>query len=311
MDRRTFIGSVAGGLLAVPLSNAQSARIYRVGVVLAGGPYYHAVEGLRDGLKEVGLTEGQDYVFDVRDTKGDLKAAEEAARSLEEEKVDLIFSVPTSVSLAAKRATTKIPIVFFAGSDPVESGLVSSFAKPGDRITGVYSLSQELTGKRLEMLKQIAPRIQKVAVFYNPANPVVADSVKSARDAARQLGIVLIEREVRSSDELQGGLRALTNAAADAMFLVTDATIESHASLIVEAGKIKKLPTMFYDRSLVAEGGLASCDASIGCLCSSGLSLRDWEVQPTPNLSGAQPNEHSQECPTHVRPSTRNGSRRP
>jgi len=142
-----------------------------------------------------------------------------------------------------KRATTKVPIVFFAGSDPVESGLVSSFAEPGGRITGVYSLSQELTGKRLEVLKQIAPRIQKVAMFYNPENPVVADSVKSAREAARQLGIVLIEREVHSSDELQGGLRALKNAEADALFLVTDATIESHASLIVEAGKIRKLPT--------------------------------------------------------------------
>ena len=91
IERRVFIGSVLLGLRAVPLSNAQPARIYRIGVVVAGGPYYHAVEGLRDGLKEAGLTEGIHYVFRVRDTTGDLKAAEKAVRSLEEEKVDLIF----------------------------------------------------------------------------------------------------------------------------------------------------------------------------------------------------------------------------
>jgi len=246
-----------------PLAKGQPTKIYRVGVVSAGGPYNRAVEGLRDGLKEAGLEEGKQYVFHVRDTNGEMKkVAEDAATSLEREKVDLIFSVPTSVTLAVKRATTQVPIVFFAGSDPVEQGLVSSFAKPGGRVTGVYSLSQELTGKRLETLKQIAPRIRNVAMFFNPGNSVAKDSVKSARDAARQLGIMLVDREVRSSDELRASLQALKRTEVDALFLVTDATIQSHASLIVEAAKTRKLPAMFYDRSVVADGGLASYGVS-------------------------------------------------
>jgi putative ABC transport system substrate-binding protein len=244
------------------LAEAQPAKIYRIGVITAGGPYYHAVEGLRDGMKESGFEEGKQYIFHVRDTKGDLKAAADAARSLEQEKVDVIFSVPASVSLAAKRATTKVPIVFFAGSDPVESGLVKSFAKPDGRVTGIYSLTADLTGKRLEILKEISPKLRSVMTFYNPDNPVVGDSVKSARDAARQLGVALVERQVRSSQELEADLRTLKRSDADALFLVSDATIQSHAQLIIDAAKARKIPTMFYDRSLVIDGGLASYGVS-------------------------------------------------
>jgi len=141
----------------------------------------------------LGLEEGKHYVLDLRDTKGDLKAAEGAARSLEQEKVDIIFANPSSVALAAKRATTRTPIVFAMGTDPVEAGLVRSFAKPEGRLTGVYSLSQELTGKRLELLKAVARGVQRVAIFYNPENSVAAVSLRSAREAARQLGITLVE----------------------------------------------------------------------------------------------------------------------
>jgi ABC-type uncharacterized transport system substrate-binding protein len=239
-------------------ADAQSTKTYHVGVLHAGGPYYHAVEGLRDGLKEVGFQEGKQYTVHILETKGDLKAAETAAKSLEQEKVDVIFSVPASVSLAAKRATSTVPIVFFAGSDPVESGLVKSFAKPGGRVTGVYLLTADLTGKRLEILKETSPKLRSVIAFYNPDNPVVGESVKSARDAAHRLGIKLIEREVHSSQELQAALQLLKPGDADALFLVSDATIQSHSQWIIDVVKARKLPTMFYDRSLVADGGLVS-----------------------------------------------------
>src|SRR6266705_3871702 len=160
MKRRLFIGSVILALAMMPSAHAQPAKIYRIGVVSPGGPYQHAVEGLRDGLKELGQNEGQEYVFHVRDTKGDLKAAEDAAKNLEQERVDLIFSFGSAVSLAAKRATTRTPIVFVAGSDPVDVGLVNSFARPEGRLTGVYSFRTDLSGKRLEILKEIAPRIR-------------------------------------------------------------------------------------------------------------------------------------------------------
>src|SRR5262249_35992094 len=120
IDRRSFLASVGLGLLAAPLTaEAQPVRLYRVGVVLGGGPYFRAVDGLRTGLEELGLKEGKQFILDVRDTKGDVKSVETAARSLESEKVDLIYAVATSVTIAAERATHNVPIVFYAGTDPV------------------------------------------------------------------------------------------------------------------------------------------------------------------------------------------------
>jgi putative ABC transport system substrate-binding protein len=125
--------------VAVPTAvRGQQTRVYDVGVVLHGGPHSAAIDGLRDGLKELGLAEGKQFVLHVRDGKGDLKSVEAAAASLEGEKVDLIVAISSSVTLAAKRATKRVPIVFFAGTDPVSIGLVKSFGKPGGRLTGIH-----------------------------------------------------------------------------------------------------------------------------------------------------------------------------
>ena len=122
---------LALALFAVPLSvTAQSSRVYRVGIVSLGGSYAKAIDGLRDGLRELGLEEGKHFVLDVRDAKGDLNSIGATARTLEENKVDLIYTVATSVTQAAKRATHNVPIVFYAGSDPVAFGLVDSFRSP-------------------------------------------------------------------------------------------------------------------------------------------------------------------------------------
>ena len=196
--------------LNLPLiAEGQPAKIYRVGVVLPGGPFYQVVEGLRDGLKELGFVEGTQYVLHIRDEKGDLKATEEAARNLEQEKVNLIFAVTTSVSVAVQRATENVPIVFYSGADPVDSGLVKSFAKPGGRLTGVNSLVVDLVPKRLEILKEISPRLRRVMTFYDPTNSVARESAASTRAAAQQLGIEFVEQEVRSVEELRGALRTL------------------------------------------------------------------------------------------------------
>lgn len=246
---------------AVP-AEAQPAKVYRVGVVLQGGPYYQAINGLRDGLKELGFEEGAQYLLDIRDVKGDLKAVEEAARTLEQENVALIYSIPTSVTLAVKRATVKVPIVFYAGTDPVVVGLVKSFAKPGGRLTGVHSLSTDLTGKRLEILKEIVPKLRRVVTFYDPRNASARESAKSAQEAARQLRIELVERHVRSVEELRAGLGTLKAKEVDACFLVSDAMVISQAQFIVDTAKAKKLPTMSSERGFVVAGGLASYGVS-------------------------------------------------
>jgi len=237
-------------------------RTYRVGVIFAGGPYQQTVAGLRDGLKELGLEDGKRVVFEIHDTKGDSKAAETAAAALEQKKVDLIFSLPSSVSLIAQRATTSVPIVFYAASDPVESGLVKTYANPGGRLTGVHSMSSDLTGKRLELLKEIAPKVRRIVTFYSPSNPVTGISVKSAQEAARRLGIEVVEHQIRSVEELRSGLETIKTDEADSLFIVSDALVISQAQLVVDAAKKRRLPSMFTDPTPVETGGLASYGVS-------------------------------------------------
>ena len=257
------MGILILALLAAPLAvQAQQARVYRVGVVLQGGPYTAAVDGLRDGLRELGLEEGKQLILHVRDVKGDLKSVETVAGSLEREKVDVIYSVGTSVTLAAKRATQRVPIVFYAGTDPVAFGLVESFRKPGGRLTGVHSHSTDLTAKRLELLKEMIPTLRRVVTFYNPDNPVAQHSAKMARDAARQLGIEFVERSVRSVEELRAGLRALRPGETGALFYVGDGMVASQAEMVIDAARTKKLPAMLQEQASVARGALASYGVS-------------------------------------------------
>jgi putative ABC transport system substrate-binding protein len=258
--KHSVLAIVIAAALATPLfrSEAQQAAIPGIGVILQGGPWYAVVEGLREGLRERRLLEGKQFVLDIRDAGGDSKAVEEAARSLERRKVALIYTVATSVTVVVRRSTTGIPIVFCAGTDPVAIGLVDSFAKPGGRLTGVYFLSTALTGKRLEILKQIVPKLHRVVTFYDPKNPSAREALREAREAVPSLKLELIERHVASADELQTALRSLRPGEADAYFAVSDAIVDRHAERIIEAANAKRLPTMLYFESLVAKGGLAS-----------------------------------------------------
>ena len=259
MDRRTFLAGTGAVLLAAPLAaGAQQARIYRIGIVLQGGPYFADIDGLRDGLTELGLVEGKHFMLDVRDTKGDLTAVEPVARALEQQKVDLIYSITTSVTLAAKLATKSVPIVFYSGTDPVAVGLVESFRKPGGRLTGVYGRFTELTAKRLELLKEMMPRLRRVVIFYSPDNPAAQISMRIARDAAGRLQVKLVERPVDSVEALRAGLRALRPGEADAFIYASDAMIVSQEELFLDTSRAKKLPTMLSYQGNVSKGALAS-----------------------------------------------------
>ena len=210
----------------------------------------------------MGLEEGKQFTLALRDTKGDVKAAEEAARNLEQEKVNLIYATASSVTMAARRATADIPIVFCAGADPVVLGLVESFAKPGGRLTGVYYVVTDLTAKRLEILKEIVPKLRRVT-FYDPRNPVAAASAKFAREAARLRGIEFVERHFASAEELQAGVRAVRAGEVDAFFAVADAMVIGQAQLIIDTARVKRLPTMFQFSSEVIKGGLATYSVSL------------------------------------------------
>jgi putative tryptophan/tyrosine transport system substrate-binding protein len=247
---------------SVRFAEAQQSKVYRVGVVTAGGAWHEVIDGFRIGLRQLGLEEGKQFTLAIRDTKGDTKAEEEAARNLEQEKANLIYTTQTSATIAARRATTDIAIVFCAGADPVDLGLVESFAKPGGRLTGVFYRLTDLTAKRLEILKEIVPKLRRVVTFYDPRNPGAINSSKFAREAARLQGVGLIERHVASIEELQAGLRALRAGEVDAFFEVSDAMVVNQAQLIIDTARVKRLPTMFQIQSSAIKGGLASYSVS-------------------------------------------------
>ena len=286
MNRK--IGLLVLGALLFTFSfpvDAQQTKPARIGVLLQGGAGYEAIDGLRQGLRELGYEEGKQFTLDIRDSKGDLKAAEEAARNLEREKVKLIYAFASSVVTATKKATTEVPIVFNVGSDPVAAGLVESFAKPGGRLTGVHFLVKDLTGKRLEILKEILPKIRSVLTIYSPENKVAKESAQLAREEAKRLGLKFIERHVSSVEELRSALKALKAGEADAFFYTPDAMVGSQSQLIIDTANAKKLATMFQEGGLVAKGGLASYGQSYYEL--GRLSAK--YVQKI--LSGAQPRD--------------------
>jgi ABC-type uncharacterized transport system substrate-binding protein len=258
--RKTVIAGALGAMLfalCLP-AEAQQPKFYRIGVLVPGEAWYEIIDGLRAGLKQLGFEEGKQFNLAIRDWKGDAKAAEEAARKFEQEKVNLIYTTSTNSTIAARRATAEIPIVFCAGTDPVVLGLVDSFAKPGGRITGIYQPATDLTAKRLEILKEIVPKVRRVVTFYDPHRPTAIESSKLAREAAQQMGLQLVERHVASVEELQTGVRALRAGEVDAYLAVSDAIASNQAQLIVDTARVKKFATMLDFLSHVTKGGLAS-----------------------------------------------------
>ena len=237
---------------------AQSAKPYRIGVLFPGGAQYETLNGLREGLKELGLEEGKQFVLVIKETKGETAAAEQGAKMLEQENVSLIYALTSPVITKAKAVTTKVPIVFTIGSDPVALGLVDSFPKPGGRLTGVHYLIRDLTAKRLEILKEILPKISRVITYYDPTNRVASEGAAMARDEAKRLGIRLIEFHVSSVNDLQRELQKLKHEEADAFFYTPDPMVGSQSPAIIDIAKARKLPTMFQEQSLVANGALAA-----------------------------------------------------
>jgi len=276
-------------VMTTAVAEAQQLNTSRVGIIATGGSWYATIDGLRIGLRELGLEEGKQFALVIRDTKGDLKAAEDAAKYFEHEKVNLICTTQTSVTIAAKRATVSIPIVFCAGADPIDLGLVDSFAHPGGRLTGIYEPGTDLTAKRLENLKEIVPKLHRLVTFYDPRNRVAVEAAKFALEAARQTGIQFIERHTGSLAELKAGLHALRDREMDGFFELSDALIAVNDQLIIDRTTKIKLPSMFNNQSSVVKGGLASYSSNrqdIGRLSAkyvqrllSGVEPKDLPVE--------------------------------
>ena len=247
-------------LLAVPLAAvAQSpGKVYRIGFLSTDPPRARLWEALLDGLRERGYSEGRNLVFERRFSEGKAECFPELAAELVRLKVDCIIVPTTPAALAARNATQTIPIVITAANDPVGAGLVASLARPGGNITGLSNLASELTGKRLELLKEVIPGLTRVAVLWNAANPANASAWEETQAAARALGLLLHAQDVRSPQDLEGAFTHTAQVHPEALLVLQDSLIVMHRPHIVAFATQQRLPGVFANREWVVAGGLMS-----------------------------------------------------
>jgi putative ABC transport system substrate-binding protein len=213
--------------------------------------------GLRDGLHEIGYRENKDFVIGVRFTQGDISALLQAARELVKQGADVIFTNNPAPAMAARAATNRIPIVFYGAGDPIGLKLIESFARPGANITGVTDLDLELDSKRLEIFKEMIPRLDRVLFPYDPAEAFSLAQAKVYRDTARLLKIVLIEKPVRTQDEAQATFAGISKSEVHGIIVPRSLSLNI-PGFAREATSRQRIPTMFFGAWHVENGGLAS-----------------------------------------------------
>jgi ABC-type uncharacterized transport system substrate-binding protein len=264
MDRRRFVTGL-GFVLAAPLvAQAQPAgEVHRIGFLFYGSPGPSPeLDAFRQGLRELGHIEGQNIIIDYRFANGQVGRLPELAAELVRLKPEVIVTPGTPASLAAKQATSTIPIVFAGVADAVGAGLVANFARPGRNITGLTSISAELGGKRLELLKQVVPKASRVAVLYNPADRANVLVLKDLQGSAPALGLTLQPIEVREPGEFERAFVAMTRKRAQALFGATGVLTTEHRKAIVVLAAKSRVPAMWGDREFVDAGGLMSYAAN-------------------------------------------------
>lgn len=248
---------VGGGLLTDDAGAAERARPIRIGVLTPSWGPPPQVAGLRDGLLGLGYREDAQFVLGVRFTQGDLAVLRTAARELVQYGVDLIFAHRDDAAKAAQQATTQIPIIFVDVNDPVELGLVQSFARPGGNITGVTDLELELGPKRLQVFQEIVPGLKRVLYLYDPTDASSVAGARIYRDAARRFGIELVEQAVRTEEEARTTLAQAHKGEVDGILRPTSPSLNI-PGFILEASFQRGIPSMFNGAFWVERGALAS-----------------------------------------------------
>jgi putative ABC transport system substrate-binding protein len=261
MRRREFITLIGGAAAAWPLAARaqQSAKIPRIGII-DDSPIWNA---FRHGLRDLGYLEGQNIAFDYRYAGGLPDRLAWVAVELVHRPVDLIATFGTPPTLAAKQATTTIPIVMMGVGDPVGSGLVSSLARPGGNITGNTILGPEVAGKRLQLLKEVIPSLSRVAFLWNPDNASHPAQLAELRVAVEALGIKLLPVPVRSSDEFDNAFAAMMRERPDAFLMTNDPFHQLSIGRTIDFLANNRLPGMFVTREVAIAGGLLSYGASL------------------------------------------------
>ena len=259
MSKKTLIWLLAIFLL-ITVSYAQAQQLKKIGYLAPVFPCSENVpslEAFRQGLRKLGYVEGQNINLECRSAAGNADRLPELAVELVSLKVDVIIAGGGElVARAARQATQAIPIVMTNAADPVETGLVASLARPGGNITGLVTFSPELSGKRLELLKEAFPKVSRIAVLTNPANPEQEARVKETKVAAQELKVQLQILEVREPSAFDKAFLAITKENAHALLPLGDPLIVFHRKQIVDFAARNRLPAMYHRIEFVDADGL-------------------------------------------------------
>ena len=296
IDRRTFIGALASSLLAAPLAAGaqQVTKVVRVGT-LSGGPSAEptARSPFREKLHELGWMEGKNLILESRYAEGKLERLPDLAAEFVHLKMDVIVAIGTNAAAAAKNATSTIPIVFLAG-DPVRAGIVTNLARPDRNITGLSMVASELYLKRLQILKEAVPRVKRVAVRYNPANPGFVTATQDTFGAIRSIGMETDRIEVRSPDDLEGAFRTAKLTNADALFFISDQLFVAARGRMGNLALEHRLPSIAEGKEFAEAGALMSYAPSLSALA------RQMAVYVDKILKGAKPRDLPIQQPTEL-----------
>jgi putative tryptophan/tyrosine transport system substrate-binding protein len=258
--RRYFGKAVAAAALVLATQSralAQVAtKVHRIGVL--GNNESPTWDGLRKGLRELGYVDGQNITIIYRWSDGFTERLPSLAIDLVSQRVDLIVASGTQATRAAMQATRTIPIVMATGAYPDKLGLVASLARPGGNVTGLSNVGPELNAKSLELLKELAPRVSRLAVIHNPSSPVEAIVLPELKAAAQAAGIEVLPVEVRTPDEFEAALSALLDRRPDALLAVGNPANFRNRQLIADFARERLLPSVYHERMFVQAGGLLS-----------------------------------------------------
>jgi putative ABC transport system substrate-binding protein len=280
--------------LAAPLAAGaqQAGRIPRIGLLWSGAPSDPYAQAFRQGLQELGYVEGKSIVLEDRSAEGRPDRLPTLAAELVRLQVDVILAAESETIRAAWQATKTIPIVMATSGDPVGLGVVASLAHPGGNVTGLSSISTELAGKRLELLKGLVPGVTRVAFVWNPDNPVQARMFTETEVAARSLGVQLQSLKVRGPSELDGALSAMTQERAGALIVVVDLLLFAHMRRIADLAVVSRLPAIAQRKEFAEAGGLMTYGPSYAGLFRRAATYVDKI------LKGAKPADLPVEQPT-------------
>jgi putative tryptophan/tyrosine transport system substrate-binding protein len=300
VNRRAFLRTLAGGVLAAPLAAQltagaqQSGKGYRIGVLETTSPALNAanLDAFRRGLRELGYVEGHNFTIEYRTADGRPERFPGLAAELVRLKVDVILTRGTPAVVAAKNATGTIPVVMAASADPVLSGVVSSLARPSGNVTGLSAMVVQVSGKRLELIREVVPGVSRVAALFNMSNPNDALQWKEMESAAPSLRLQLQLLDVRKPGDFAGAFDAAVKQRAGALVVGIDALTWANHRPIVDLAAKHRLPAIYAGREFVDAGGLIAYGVSYPHLYYRAASFVDKI------LKGAKPADLPVEQPT-------------